>query len=58
MLVKKYSERVGEIISAEVYQVWKKEVLLLDEDGSELILPKSEQIPSDFFKKVKAFVQL
>ncbi len=51
VLVKKYSERVGEIISAEVYQVWKKEVLLLDEDGSELILPKSEQIPSDFFKK-------
>ncbi|MEJ7684984.1 MAG: transcription termination factor NusA [Segetibacter sp.] len=42
---------MGEIISAEVYQVWKKEVLLLDEDGSELILPKSEQIPSDFFKK-------
>lgn len=51
VLVKKYSERIGEIISAEVYQVWKKEVLLLDEDGSELILPKSEQIPSDFFKK-------
>lgn len=51
VLVKKYAERVGEIISAEVYQVWKKEVLLLDEDGSELILPKSEQIPSDFFKK-------
>jgi len=51
VLVKKYGERIGEIISAEVYQVWKKEVLLLDEDGSELILPKSEQIPSDFFKK-------
>ncbi|HEX8278023.1 MAG TPA: transcription termination factor NusA [Segetibacter sp.] len=51
VLVNKYSERIGEIISAEVYQVWKKEVLLLDEDGSELILPKSEQIPSDFFKK-------
>lgn len=51
VLVKKYSDRIGEIISAEVYQVWKKEVLLLDEDGSELILPKSEQIPSDFFKK-------
>jgi transcription termination/antitermination protein NusA len=51
VLVKKYSERIGEIVSAEVYQVWKKEVLLLDEDGSELILPKSEQIPSDFFKK-------
>ncbi|MCO5237647.1 MAG: transcription termination factor NusA [Chitinophagaceae bacterium] len=50
-LVKKYADRVGEIISAEVYQVWKKEVLLLDEDGNELIIPKSEQIPSDFFKK-------
>ena len=51
VLVKKYSERIGEIISAEVYQVWKKEILLLDEDGSELILPKSEQIPQDYFKK-------
>ncbi len=47
----KYSERVGEIISAEVYQVWKKEMLLLDDEGNELILPKSEQIPSDYFKK-------
>src|SRR5215468_139765 len=51
VLVKKYSDRVGDIISAEVYQVWKKEVLLLDEEGSELILPKSEQIPQDYFKK-------
>jgi N utilization substance protein A len=51
VLVKKYEDRIGEIISAEVYQVWKKEVLLLDEDGSELILPKSEQIPQDYFKK-------
>jgi transcription termination/antitermination protein NusA len=51
ILVKKYNDRVGEIVSAEVYQVWKKEILLLDEDGSELILPKSEQIPSDYFKK-------
>jgi N utilization substance protein A len=50
-LIKKYGDRVGEIISAEVYQVWKKEVLLLDEDGNEIILPKSEQIPSDYFKK-------
>ena len=50
-LVKKYGDRVGDIISAEVYQVWKKEVLMLDEDGNELILPKSEQIPSDYFKK-------
>jgi N utilization substance protein A len=51
VLVKKYGERAGEIISAEVYQVWKKEILLLDEDGGELILPKSEQIPQDYFKK-------
>jgi len=50
-LIKKYEDRIGEIISAEVYQVWKKEVLLLDDDGNELILPKSEQIPNDFFKK-------
>jgi transcription termination/antitermination protein NusA len=53
VLVKKYGDRIGEIISAEVYQVWKKEVLLLDEDGNELILPKSEQIPQDYFKKGK-----
>ncbi|MCY7421510.1 MAG: transcription termination factor NusA [Chitinophagaceae bacterium] len=51
VLVKKYGDRVGEIVNAEVYQVWKKEVLLLDDEGNELILPKSEQIPSDFFKK-------
>ncbi len=50
-LVKKYTDRVGEIMSAEVYQVWKKEVLLLDEEGNELLLPKSEQIPQDYFKK-------
>jgi transcription termination/antitermination protein NusA len=51
VLVKKYNDRIGEIISAEVYQVWKKEVLLLDEEGNELLLPKSEQIPQDYFKK-------
>jgi transcription termination/antitermination protein NusA len=51
VLAKKYEDRVGEIMSAEVYQVWKKEVLLLDEDGNELLLPKSEQIPTDYFKK-------
>lgn len=51
VLVKKYGDRVGEITSAEVYQVWKKEILLLDEEGNELILPKSEQIPQDYFKK-------
>ncbi|MCR5181257.1 MAG: transcription termination factor NusA [Bacteroidaceae bacterium] len=50
-LYNKYKERVGEIISAEVYQVWHKEVLLLDEDGNELLLPKNEQIPGDFFRK-------
>ena len=51
VLVKKYGDRVGDIINAEVYQVWKKEILLLDEEGNELILPKSEQIPQDYFKK-------
>ncbi|HZI01340.1 MAG TPA: transcription termination factor NusA [Flavisolibacter sp.] len=51
ILAKKYGDRVGEIISAEVYQVWKKEILLLDDEGNELILPKSEQIPQDYFKK-------
>jgi N utilization substance protein A len=48
---KKYKDRVGDIITAEVYQVWKKEVLLLDDDGNELLLPKTEQIKSDFYKK-------
>lgn len=48
---RKYKDRVGEIVSGEIYQVWKKEVLILDEDGNELVLPKTEQIPSDFFKK-------
>ncbi len=55
----KYKERVGDIINAEVYQVWKKEIMLLDDEGNELLLPKSEQIPTDFFKKgdtVKAVV--
>ena len=51
VLIQKYGARVGDIISAEVYQVWKKEVLLLDEESNELILPKSEQIPQDYFKK-------
>lgn len=51
VLAKKYNDRIGEIISAEVYQVWKKEILLLDEESNELILPKSEQIPQDYFKK-------
>ena len=47
----KYKDRVGQIVSAEVYQIWKKEILLLDEEENELILPKSEQIPGDFFRK-------
>jgi len=51
ILIKKYEDRVGEIVSGEVYQVWKKEVLILDEEGNEMLLPKSEQIPSDYFKK-------
>lgn len=51
LLIKKYEDRVGDIVSGEVYQVWKKEILILDEDGNEMLLPKSEQIPSDFFKK-------
>ncbi|MBS1754322.1 MAG: transcription termination factor NusA [Ferruginibacter sp.] len=51
ILIKKYEDRIGEIVSGEVYQVWKKEVLLLDEEGNEMLLPKSEQIPTDYFKK-------
>jgi len=47
----KYKDKIGEIISGEVYQVWKKEILVLDDEGIELILPKSEQIPVDFYRK-------
>ena len=47
----KYKDRIGEIVTGEVYQVWKREILVLDDDGNELILPKSEQIPSDHFRK-------
>ena len=47
----KYKERVGDIITGEVYQIWKREILILDDDGNELILPKGEQIPSDYFRK-------
>src|SRR6186713_1935794 len=50
-IFRKYKDRVGEIITGEVYQTWKKESLIMDDDGNELILPKNEQIPSDFFKK-------
>jgi N utilization substance protein A len=46
-----YKDRVGEIVNGEVYQVWKKEILVLDDDGNELIVPKSEQIPTDYFRK-------
>lgn len=53
-LYNKYKDRVGEIVSAEVYQVWKKEMLLVDDEGNELLLPKSEQIPSDFYRKGEA----
>lgn len=48
---KKYKDKVGEIITGEVYQVWKKEIMVLDDEFIELVLPKSEQIPSDFFRK-------
>jgi len=50
-IYKKYKERIGDIITGEVYQVWKREILVLDDEGNELILPKQEQIPSDYFKK-------
>ncbi len=58
-LFNKYTEKVGEIITGEVYQVWKKEILVLDDEENELVMPKAEQIPSDFFRKgdsVKAIV--
>ncbi|PWK69993.1 NusA antitermination factor [Mucilaginibacter oryzae] len=58
-IFKKYKDRVGEIVTGEVYQVWKKETLVLDDEGNELLLPKTEQIPADYFKKgdsVKAVV--
>src|SRR5690606_13947953 len=47
----KYKERIGEIVAGEVYQIWKREMLVLDDEGNELILPKAEQIPSDFYPK-------
>lgn len=51
MLYNKYKDKVGQIVSAEVYQIWKKEILCIDNDNNELILPKQEQIPADFFHK-------
>ncbi|MDL2208136.1 transcription termination factor NusA [Parabacteroides sp. OttesenSCG-928-O15] len=59
-LYAKYRDKVGTIVAADVYQVWKKEILLLDDEGNELLLPKGEQIPSDFYRKgetVRAIVQ-
>jgi transcription termination/antitermination protein NusA len=50
-IFKKYKEKIGEIITGEVYQVWKKEILVLDDEYIELTLPRSEQIPSDFYRK-------
>ena len=50
-LYNKYKDKVGQIVSAEVYQIWKKEILLLDDEENELLLPKAEQIPGDFFRK-------
>lgn len=50
-LVARYQDRVGEIITGEVYQIWKREIMVLDDEGNELILPKSEQIPADFYNK-------
>lgn len=50
-LLQKYAERIGDIITGEVYQIWRKELMCLDDDNNELLLPKTEQIPGDFFKK-------
>ncbi|MBK9402676.1 MAG: transcription termination/antitermination protein NusA [Bacteroidetes bacterium] len=50
-IYRKYKDRVGELITGEVYQIWKKEILVLDDEGNELVLPKGETIPADFFKK-------
>jgi N utilization substance protein A len=50
-LYNKYKDRVGQIVAGEVYQVWKREVLVVDDENNELILPKSEQIPSDVYRK-------
>jgi N utilization substance protein A len=50
-IYRKYKDRVGEILTGEVYQIWKKEILVLDDEGNELVLPKGETIPADFFKK-------
>lgn len=59
-LYNRFVDRIGQIVSAEVYQIWKKEILLLDDEGNEMLLPKQEQIPSDFYRKgesVRAVVE-
>jgi len=59
-IYEKYSQKVGEIITGEIYQVWKREVLILDDEDNELVLPKSEQIPNDFYRKgdtIKAIIK-
>ena len=53
-LFAKYKDKIGNIIAADVYQVWKKEILLLDDEGNELLLPKTEQIPTDFYRKAES----
>jgi len=50
-LYSKYTERIGDVVTGEVYQIWKREMLILDDEGNELILPRAEQIPGDFFRK-------
>lgn len=58
-IYQKYKERIGEVITAEVYQIWKREILLIDDDDNEVVMPREHQIPGDFFKKgdsVKAVV--
>jgi len=50
-IYQKYKERIGEVITAEVYQIWKREILLVDDDDNEVVMPRDHQIPGDFFKK-------
>ena len=59
-IYEEYSKQVGDLISGEVYQVWKRDMLILDEDDNELVMPKSEQIPNDFYRKgdtIKAIIK-
>ena len=50
-LIKRYTDRLGEIVTGEVYQIWRNELLLHDDEGNDLTIPKAQQIPKDFFKK-------